>query len=584
MKITNTLLTKTLHQASYFLSRQGEKIFSQSCINIEAAQKKAFNNVLSSIEGSKNALKHNLSTSSNLQEFKQQVPITEYEYWEGDIEKQQFEQINLLTNNNCYRYQPTSGSTSKIKWIPYNQSFLDELDNAIAPWLTDLYRTYPKLKKGRHYWSLSWVPSDLRNKLTSSINNDLQLLPWWKQIFMSGTMAVPESISLAESSDESFFATSCYLVACKELSFISVWSPTFALSLLDFILTHRNDITTVLATGSWPRKYSSLHKVRAPKNKEAAQKMKLWDGEINAKFTSSIWPDLALISAWDTSSSKIWADKLKQLFPHSDFQGKGLWATEGVTSIPYKNKFPLAINSHFYEFEDLATETILDSWQLKKDMVVRPIISAANGFLRYAMKDQLKVTDFIHQCPCFEFIGRIDGTDMVGEKLSPETAVQLINDFNNDADITPITLIAIPAGEQQEKPSYLLLCEHSSEISCNLTEEQIIEKEHLLAAELEQKLSKHFHYQLARELGQLAPATVSIKKDALSLYADHKVEQGMVKGNIKVEPLVLWQNLTSFINERSQITHSPSASSTSNQASLSTTHEAECATKQEAVS
>lgn len=584
MSVISSSFSKILHQASYFLSRQGEKEFSLACMNVEEAQNKAFNNVLASIQGSENAMNHSLSMASSLQDFKQKVPVTDYDYWSDLISKQQSEAVNLLTNSECSRYQPTSGSTSKIKWIPYNQSFLDELDNAIAPWLTDLYRTYPKLKNGKHYWSLSWVPSDLRNKLSSSINNDLQLLPWWKQIFMSGLMAVPESISLAETSDESFFATSCYLVACKELSFISVWSPTFALSLLDFILTHRDDIATVLATGAWPKKYSSLHKIRAPKNKEAALKMQHWDGEINAKFTSSIWPDLALISAWDTSSSKIWADKLKQLFPHSDFQGKGLWATEGVTSIPYKNKFPLAINSHFYEFEDLATETILDSWQLKKDMVVRPIISSANGFLRYAMKDQLKVTDFIHQCPCFEFIGRIDGTDMVGEKLSPETAVQLINNFNDDADITPITLIAIPAGEKQEKPSYLLLCEHSSELSNNLAEDQLAEKERLLAAELEQQLSKHFHYQLARELGQLAPARVSIQKDALSLYADHKVEQGMVKGNIKVEPLVLWQNLTSFITERSQDAASPSADSTQNQASSSTTHEAKCATKQEAVS
>jgi len=549
MNFMRSALSRVLHLASYYLSKKGEQSFSHACKDIEKSQNQVLNNILKNVTGSESAKKHNLSTTSSLKEFQEYVPITDYDYWSTAIERQQEEHINLLTNGDCLRYQPTSGSTSKIKWVPYTKPFLDELDNAIAPWLADMYSSYPGIKQGKHYWSLSWVPSDLRNKLTSSINNDLQLLPWWKQVFMSGTMAVPESISLAETSDESFFATACYLIACSELTFISVWSPTFALSLLEFIQQNQQDITQVLSSGKWPKKYSGLDKIAPPKNNRAAKNLTQWNGTINAEFTASTWPKLALISAWDTSSSTIWADKLQQLFPHSQFQGKGLWATEGVTSIPYKDQFPLAINSHFYEFEELTSQNILNSWQLTKGMNVRPIISSANGLLRYAMKDQLKVTGFIDRCPCFEFIGRIDGTDMVGEKLAPETAIKLLNDFNQELGITPITLIAIPANEQQAKPSYLMLCQ-SDEISTN----DIPHKEAELAEKLEQQLSQHFHYQLARELGQLGKAEISIKHEALALYANHKIDQGMVKGNIKVEPLILWQNQNFILSDHTSNT------------------------------
>lgn len=547
MFLFKAILTRTLHQLSYLFSLKDEKTFARACHDIKQTQTKVFRNIMLNIEGSESAIHHQLSIKTDLEHFRKQVPITDYDDWSALIKHQQNNHVNVLTNTLCHRYQPTSGSTSKIKWIPYNKSFLNELDNAISPWVADMYRTYPKIKSGKHYWSLSWVPSDLRNKLTSSINNDLQLLPWWKQLFMSGTMAVPESTSLAETSDESFFATSCYLVSCSDLSFISVWSPTFALSLLDFILQNKSDISVVLSTGIWPDKYPSLQTLNTPKNKQAAHTLDMWDGKIDSNFTASIWPNLALISAWDTSSSTIWAQKLKDLFPHSHFQGKGLWATEGVTSIPYMDQFPLAINSHFYEFEEIDSKKVFDSWQLTKNMIVRPIISSSNGLLRYGMKDQLKVTGFINQCPCFEFIGRMDGTDMVGEKLSTATAVQLLNEFNNESGITPITLIAIPASAQQQKPNYLLLCEKNKDAFEHLSDEQVRSKEALLEKSLEEKLSKHFHYQLARELGQLEKAKVSIKTDALALYANHKVEQGMVKGNIKVEPLVLWQNLSSSI-------------------------------------
>lgn len=547
MLFTPSIISRLLHQASYLLSQQGETKFLLACQHIEISQKKILKNILKNIEGSESAIQHQLSTNSRLKDFQQQVPITDYDYWSQKIEKQQLEHVSLLTNNACQRYQPTSGSTAKIKWIPYTKPFLSELDNAIAPWLADMYRNYPNIKKGKHYWSLSWVPSDLRNKLTTSINNDLQLLPWWKQLFMANTMAVPESISLTESSDESFFASACYLIACKELSFISVWSPTFALSLLEFIQQHRSDISQVLDSGIWPKKYSGLDKTPAPKNNKSAHILKHWNGSIDANFTFSIWPKLVLISAWDTSSSKIWADKLKKIFPHSQFQGKGLWATEGVTSIPYKNQFPLAVNSHFYEFEELSSKQLMCSWQLSKGMVVRPIISSSNGLLRYAMKDQLKVTGFIHKAPCFEFIGRIEGTDMVGEKISPESAIQVLNDFNLEQDITPITLIAMPVNKQQEKPCYILLCEKEN----NSSTANLAMRETELSLQLEKSLSQHFHYQLARELGQLDSAKISIKKDALSLYAKHKMEQGMVKGNIKVEPLILWQNQDHLIGQNS---------------------------------
>jgi hypothetical protein len=534
----SNLMSRLLHQASYRLSQAGGNNLSEASLDVELTQRTVLKKILSSIEGSQSAHQQNIEKHTSLQEFQQRVPITDYHYWQALIQEQQEDNKPILTKHECQRYQPTSGSTSKIKWIPYTQEFLNELDNAISPWIGDMYEKYPGILKGKHYWSLSWVPSDLRNKLTTSINNDLQLLPWWKRLFMAGTMAVPESISLAETSDESFFATAAYLLSCSDLSFISVWSPTFALSLLEFMQTHKVDLQYTLNKGKWPQHLTGLNNINCPKNPRSARILAKWNGKIDADFTQSIWPNLALISAWDTSSSKIWAAKLHALFPHCEFQGKGLWATEGVVSIPFQDKYPLAINSHFYEFEDLSDGKIYTSWQLKEGQNVRPIISSSNGLLRYAMKDQLKVTSFINQCPCFEFIGRIDGTDLVGEKISPEVAIQLINHFNQVDTVTPITLIALPAKKAHEKPRYALLC---SDLP-SLIEGDTEQTENSLSKRLEEQLCEHFHYKLARELGQLDSARVMIKKDALNFYAQHKIDQGMVKGNIKVEPLITWEN------------------------------------------
>ena len=227
MSVISTLMSRLLHQASYRLSHKGKNALITASLDVEATQSEVLQTLFDNISGSENASKHGITSETTFLQYQQQVPVTDYEYWHASISKQQQGSDFVLTKHGCERYQPTSGSTSKIKWIPYTQPFLNELDNAISPWLADMYQQYPGILTGKHYWSLSWVPSDLRNKLTSSINNDLQLLPWWKRLFMAGTMAVPESISLAETSDESFFATACYLLSSRDLSFISVWTVSY---------------------------------------------------------------------------------------------------------------------------------------------------------------------------------------------------------------------------------------------------------------------------------------------------------------------------------------------------------------------
>jgi len=530
--------TRLFHLTSYALSKRGGKQFAKATTQVEITQYAILKNLLSSIEGSQSASIFGLEQGNDLYEFQQKVPVTDYEDWQALIEKQQGGEDNVLSQHTCERYQPTSGSTSKIKWIPYNRAFLNELDRAISPWMTDLYQQYPKINQGKHYWSLSWVPSDLRNKLTASINDDLQLLPWWKSIFMAQIMAVPEAVSLAKTSEESSFATACYLVACRDLSFISVWSPTFALSLLELIKQNRYLIQHVLEKGAWLNSQSGLAYLKAPKSRGASQVLKQWNGNIDAEFTQNLWPELVLISAWDTSSSEIWAKKLAGLFPHSEFQGKGLWATEGVVSFPYQSNYPLAITSHFYEFEDLDNKQIYTSWQLRTGQNVRPIISTANGLLRYGMKDQLKVTGYINECPCFEFIGRLNGIDMVGEKISPEIAVNIINDMSSQGDISAISLLGMPSNNAKNLPSYALLCLDESSLS--QTQNSVRHAE--LSYKLEAALCECFHYKLARELGQLDQAQVLVMANAMEVYTSHKVARGMVAGNIKIEPLVLWQN------------------------------------------
>jgi hypothetical protein len=238
---------------------------------------------------------------------------------------------------------------------------------------------------------------------------------------------------------------------------------------------------------------------------------------------------MAMISSWDSSSSTLWARDLENLFPKAMFQGKGLWATEGVVTIPFEGKYPLAVTSHFYEFEDLESEKIYPAWGLEKGQVVKPLLTTGSGFLRYALRDRLEVTDFIDGCPCFSFLGRIDGVDLVGEKMSPEIAMNIIERVSDKYDIRALSLLGVTqGGNGWEKPNYVLLCESDKR---KATEDDI-------ARYTEEILLESFHYKLARDIDQLSPAKAFLHPNARELYIRRGERRGMVLGDMKIEPLI----------------------------------------------
>ena len=522
------ILTTICHHLAYGFNYKGYLNFLHSLKNIEKTQQNKLKQLFQMSEGTQFFKKNPHMLYLSYEEFANNFPITTYEDWEEKIKSQKENQIPEISNR-CNRYQPTSGSTTHVKWIPYTDELLFEFDQAISPWIFDIVQTEKKVLMGKHYWSLSWLPNHLREQVNMNANDDLALLPLWKRIFMSQTMAIPQKLSLAPSSESAMLGTIAYLASHSNLSLISVWSPTFALNMLNEMALKKDQVALILSKGEWDNEELSF--LPCPKSKKQSNILKSWDGKLEDNFFCELWPDIKFISSWDTSTSEIWAKDLKKLFPKAKFQGKGLWATECVVTIPFRQNYPLAVNSHFYEFADIESNKVYPSWNLKKGMIVKPVVSTGSGLYRYVMKDKLEVYDFLFQTPCLKFLGRIGDVDMVGEKMSPEMAINILSQVNNKFNVKALTLLAITNNEK--KPYYYLLCD--GEKNDTLSKK--------LAEFTEEILSKAFHYKLARELNQLDKAKAVITPEARQIYQEMAVKKGMILGNLKIEPLTLCENI-----------------------------------------
>jgi hypothetical protein len=527
--------TRLGHQLLKQLVAPGQRRFERHLGELETIQRARLARWLAAAARSPEGQKRGIRADWSWETFARQMPLSTYKDYAELITRQRESKQSLLIDSPIERYQPTSGSTSAVKWVPYTKLFLAELDEVIMAWVSDLYQQFPKQAQGTHYWSLSWIPTELRSQTAGDINDDMKMLSFGKRVLAYLTQAAPQEIALAETSDDSLFATIAYLAADAHLGFISVWSPTFGLGLMEQMSNWRAELADCLRRGHWGARTARMAGLPCPRNAHAAALLGRWDGLLQAAFFEQLWPQLAIVSAWDTAAATPWAAKLKALLPHAGFQGKGLWATEGVVTFPYKGRFPLAYHSHAYEFADANDGKVFAPWQLRTGQEVIPIMTTGSGFARYQMSDVLRVERPLGQVPCFTFLGRNDGVDLVGEKTSATTAQQ-VQDSLSLQGAMPVTLLALDEARGRT-PGYVLLVECDAALS----HAQRTALEQDLGAQVERALQANFHYKLARELGQLQGAACVALADMRAVYLDQCRERGMIEGNIKIEPLRHWR-------------------------------------------
>jgi hypothetical protein len=124
----------------------------------------------------------------------------------------------------------------------------------------------------------------------------------------------------------------------------------------------------------------------------------------------------------------------------------------------------------------------------------------------------------------------MDDTDMVGEKLSPDAAARALSTLEHEGECQPLSLIPLPSGLHgaSERPCYVALCEGAP----NPERDQARSARRWSAA----CASSSTTTSLAT-WGSWPRREVVTTPHARAVYEELGVLRGMVKGNIKVEPL-----------------------------------------------
>ena len=376
-----------------------------------------------------------------------------------------YQDKNNLTLEPVKFFETTSGSTGSKKEIPYTKSLLKSYQNMFLLWAHDLiFHSGIDFQSGKFFMSISprigEINSDDRKYLSSGMN-----------LLLNPFLASDPNNHHSGSSEEFFFKVSRDLLKNRDLEIFSIWSPTYLLSLLEFMENHQREL------------------------------------ELESTVWEEVWPNLKLISCWTNAQAKKPAALLKNLFPNTTIQSKGLLLTEAPVTIPWfeaGGHIPLLTETYL---EFLKGDSILSLDQLKEGEKYVVLTSQFNGYLRYNTQDEILITGFYKKVPVIEFLGRTGNySDLAGEKLSEPLLIELFSDVKNDFLLVPDQTAALP--------SYKLFTDNQD-------------------VNWEERLRAIYHYDLARKLNQLKHLQVVQVNDIGRLYREFCQRQGMNLGDIK---------------------------------------------------
>ncbi len=483
-------------------------------VDLEAAQRDRLVALCRQNATSDFGTRHGFSEIRTVADYQTAVPLGDYESHAPYIARIEAGEAGVLTTAPVRLLEPTSGSTSAKKWIPYTAALQREFQSGIRPWLYDLYTRYPQLRKGRSYWSITPATAETRRSsggIPIGFDDDAAYLGKLEGALTGLLMAVPSDLARERDRDAFYRKTAIGLLRCRDLALVSVWSPTFFALLLDCIESVRADLLPSIPFAERDR----------------------MEGAIRSGDWAVVWPHLQLVSAWADASSAAPAKALAERLPQAAFQPKGLIATECFVSLPIgtEDGARLSAASHFFEFTPMDGGAIRLAHELEIGHEYGVVVTTGGGLYRYQMGDVVRVTGFSGVLPRLRFCGRSGvASDLYGEKLDERFVDRILERACPDARFRMLA----PDGDR-----YVLYADRPP------------------IADPDALLRESFHYDHCRKLGQLKPLCVAIVAPSAGReWIEHLARDGRRMGDVKPPALSTkdgWDHVLTLLPSDDQV-------------------------------
>lgn len=374
---------------------------------------------------------HGFAHIKTVADYRQQVPIADYERFRPYIDRLRNGEPSILTEDPPLMFTMTSGSTGEPKLIPVTEAARAAHARLTQLWYGRAFSDHPTCAAGKVFGLVGAAeegrtPGGIPYGAASGLIYKSSP-PWIQQAH-----ALPYEI--AEIKDfEAKYYTAMRLGLEQNVTFLGTPNPSTILRLAETADRFKQEIIKDIHDGRLSNSFAiadSIRQALASRLAANPQRAKELDSMIHGDDRlrpQSYWPNLGLIGCWKGGSVGVRLQEFESWFGATTaVRDLGYMASEGQMSLPISDKGSagiLAIDTNFYEFVPEAEiantrASPLTCEELEVGVEYHLILTSAGGLYRYDINDVVRVAGYYQKTPLIEFLrkGR-DVTNITGEKL-----------------------------------------------------------------------------------------------------------------------------------------------------------------------
>jgi hypothetical protein len=382
-----------------------------------------------------------LNPSMSLQEFRQQIPVSDYELVRPYVEKVAAgDHAALLgAENRLLMFAITSGTTAEAKLIPVTSQFLNDYRRGWQMWGIGAYSEHAVLQKlnilqvsssHQRFYTAGGTPCGNISGLVASMQNPL----------IRTLYTIPAAVAEITETDSRRYAILRLALADPHIGMLITANPSTLLQLTEFCQSHVSELIrdindgTLDCPGIGPEVLSSLRNRLRP-NRLRARELESLLNQHGQLCPHLVWPRLGLLGVWCGGSAGAYIPRLKENFQQTPVRDHGLHASEGRMTLPLNDESPagvLEVQTHFFEFlpVDCADSHIpdaLEAHELQEGKEYFILLTTSSGLYRYNIRDVVRCTGYYGSTPILEFLHKgAHISSITGEKLAESQVVEAV--------------------------------------------------------------------------------------------------------------------------------------------------------------
>ena len=483
---------------------------------------------------------HHFRTIRSLDDFRHQLPISDYGYFEPYIERVKRGETTALfhPDTRVLMFALTSGTTATPKFIPITETFLKRYRLGWQIWGVAVYDQHPRMRDA-HILQLTSDWDSFRTEADIPCGQISGLATHTQGHITKMVYCVPEAVSKIADSTAKAYAALRFALCREHIGMAMTANPSTLTFLAKLGNQMKEGLVRDLHDGTLLSDLDISNKIRNQlepyvRRREIRRARQLENiiRQTNTLLPKDYWNTLALLAVWTGGSVTPYLRELPKYYGQVPVRDHGLSASEGRMTIPFQDDCSYGVLdycSHFFEFVPKnehggVQPTILEAHELQEGQEYFILLTTASGLYRYDIQDLVRCVGFEAQAPLLEFLNKGNYfSSLTGEKLSEFQVVDAVDSTMRDHQLTLGTFTVCPHWD--DPPFYQLLIERSDLPEQHVNHPPFIER---LANKVDKRLQViNMEYRNKRETQRLACLRIHLMPpDTWKLFRDQQLNQG----------------------------------------------------------